>query len=115
MDLQRIRYISPTRKYIPQSEKTCASMYLEIKQLGLLSEIYSLMENERITISNLMVAWRKVEELINEKTGFSPDIERLDWLRNINAGDHYCFEEWEYFRDNFVLLESNLTLINTSN
>ena len=82
-------------KFIISHERAKAAIYFTLSNLAMLDWI-------KRAGNNFDVAFHQANDDMQMDAGASIRPELNDWVKMINAGDAYCFEEWEKARVNYL-------------
>lgn len=81
------------KKYITESEQPLAARYFALSNTCMLS--YA-------TGGDLNYGFQRANEIMQSECGASLRDELNDWYDHIEAGDAYCYEEWQKVREKYV-------------
>lgn len=84
---------SKTKNFIAESEQSLAARYFALSNTCMLS--YA-------TGGDLNYGFQRANEIMQAECGASLRDELDDWYNQIEAGDSYCYEEWQKVREKYV-------------
>jgi len=80
-------------KFIPENERRSAARYFTLSNVAMLDWIKD---------NDLEYGYINANDAVMNECGASLNAEFQDWLKSIEKGDAYCFDEWQEVRTKYI-------------